>query len=429
MAALLAGGTALLAAGCGEAEPPTSTPTAAAAATSPPASTATSTARVPSLATPTPAAVAGAQPTTTSRAPTASTAPPAPAPVAPVATVAAPRPTRPPLVQTEAPKATPTPEPITPSPTPTPPPTPTRPPLRSLLTGLEISPNARAQRVVAVKIDNSIEARPQSGLSTAAVVYEHVTEGSVTRYTAFFLDSDLERVGPIRSSRFVDRDLVQQFDALFAHVGASPPVMRDLRSSPAADVDQFFYDETRPYYRISSRPAPFNMYASLPALREVGARRHRQRREIQGFRFYDAEPELGPLTHLAIPAGPRNAYQAEYVFDTATRRWRRSLGGALDIDAHTGEALVFENVVAQWVPARLTQFDEDSYGNKSLWIGTTGQGPVSVFRDGARFDGIWRRPSETAVTEFLNPDGSPLALRPGRTWIHLLTGSEAVEAL
>ena len=428
LATLLAGGTAVLIAGCGDSAPPASTPTpgapgapTTAALTTPPSRPASS------PTTPAPASVAAA-PSASAAAPATSPAQP-PAPVAPVATVAAPRPTRPPPVQTEAPTATPTPEPITSSPTPTPPPTPTRPPLRSLLTGLEISPNARAQRVVAVKIDNSIEARPQSGLSTAAVVYEHVTEGSVTRYTAFFLDSDLERVGPIRSARFVDRDLVQQFDALFAHVGASPPVMRDLRSSPAADVDQFFYDETRPYYRISSRPAPFNMYASLPALREVGARRHRQRREIQGFRFYEIDPQIGPFTHLAIPAGPRNAYQAEYVFDTATRRWRRSLGGALDIDAHTGEALVFENVVAQWVPARLTEFDEDSYGNKSLWIGTTGQGPVSVFRDGARFDGTWRRPSETAVTEFLNPDGSPLELRPGRTWIHLLTGSEAVETL
>lgn len=301
--------------------------------------------------------------------------------------------------------------------------------MRSPLTGLDISPNDKAQRVVAVKIDNAIEARPQSGLSTAAVVYEHVAEGSVTRYTAFFLDSDLDRVGPIRSARFVDRDLVQQFDALFAHVGASPPVMRDLRSSPAADVDQFFYDETRPYYRISTRPAPFNMYASLPALREVGARRHPQRREIKGFRFYETEPELGALTHLTIPAGPRHRFQAEYLFDIATRRWRRSLGGALDIDAHTGDALAVENVIAQWVPARLTQYDEDSLGNKSLWIGTTGEGPVSVFRDGARLDGTWRRASETDVTEFLNPDGSTLELRPGRTWIHLLTGSETAEAL
>ena len=422
MVAILAGASTLLIAACGESEDPTPGPSS-------PIPEAPS----PDSAAPSPAAspVAADRPATVAEAPAtqppSASSPPAPAPVAPVATVAAPRPTRPPT-QTAAPIATPSPEP-TPTPDPTPTPTPTPPPILSPLTGLEISPAARSRRVVAVKIDNSGGARPQSGLSTAAVVYEHVTEGIVTRYTAFFLDSDLERVGPIRSSRFVDRDLVQQFDALFAHVGASPPVMRDLRNSPAADIDQFFYDETTPYYRISSRPAPFNMYASLPALREVGAKRHPDRREIQGFRFYETEPEIGPLTDLTIPGGPRSAFQAEYEFDAATRRWRRSLGGALDIDAHTGEALAFENVIAQWVPARVTQYDEDHLGNKSVWIGTTGDGPVSVFRDGARLDGTWRRPSETDVTEFLNADGSPLELRPGRTWIHLLTSRQDVEAL
>lgn len=422
MVAILAGASTLLIAACGESEDPTPGPSS-------PIPEAPS----PDTAAPSPAAspVAADRPATVAEAPAtrppSASSPPAPAPVAPVATVAAPRPTLPPT-QTAAPTATPSPEP-TPTPDPTPTPTPTPPPILSPLTGLEISPAARSRRVVAVKIDNSGGARPQSGLSTAAVVYEHVTEGIVTRYTAFFLDSDLERVGPIRSSRFVDRDLVQQFDALFAHVGASPPVMRDLRNSPAADIDQFFYDETRPYYRISTRPAPFNMYASLPALREVGAKRHPDRREIQGFRFYETEPEIGPLTDLTIPAGPRNAFQAEYEFDTENRRWRRFLGGALDVDAHTGEALAFENVIAQWVPARVTQYDEDHLGNKSVWIGTTGEGPVSVFRDGARLDGTWRRPSATDVTEFLNADGSPLELRPGRTWIHLLTSRQDVEAL
>ena len=419
--AILAGASTLLIAACGESEDPTPGP-----------SSPTPEAPSPDTAAPSPAAspVAADRPATVAEAPAtqppSASSPPAPAPVAPVATVAAPRPTRP-TTQTAAPTATPSPEP-TPTPDPTPTPTPTLPPILSPLTGLEVSPAARSRRVVAVKIDNSGGARPQSGLSTAAVIYEHVTEGIVTRYTAFFLDSELERVGPIRSSRFVDRDLVQQFDALFAHVGASPPVMRDLRNSPAADIDQFFYDETTPYYRISSRPAPFNMYASLPALREVGAKRHPDRREIQGFRFYETEPDIGPLTDLTIPGGPRNAFQAEYEFDAATRRWRRSLGGALDIDAHTGDALAFENVIAQWVPARVTQYDEDHLGNKSVWIGTTGEGPVSVFRDGARLDGTWRRPSETDVTEFLDPDGSPIELRPGRTWIHLLTGSQTVEA-
>ncbi len=417
LAFLLSGGTALLIAGCGESESPTPPPTPAVpAASTPPPPTPETTAPAASTVTPESATVAPSQPTP---APPASTA-------APETTVAAPRPTRPP--QTDASTTTPEPTAPPPTPTPSPSPTPTPPPLLSPLTGLEISPEAQAQRVVAVKIDNSIEARPQSGLSTAAVIYEHITEGLVTRYTAFFLDSDLERVGPIRSSRFVDRDLVQQFDALFAHVGASPPVMRDLRNSPAADLDQFFYDETTPYYRISTRPAPFNMYASLPALREVGARRHPERREIQGFRFYESEPELGPLTQLTIPAGPRHGFQSEYAFDTETRRWRRSLGGALDVDAATGQALELDNVIAQMVPARVTQYDEDHLGNKSVWIGTTGEGPVSVFRDGRRLDGTWRRPSETDVTEFLDPDGSPIELRPGRTWIHLLTGNQAAEA-
>ncbi len=421
LVAILAGASTLLIAACGESEDPTPRP-----------SSPTPEAPSPDTAPPSPAAspVAADRPATVAEAPATepptASSPPAPAPVAPVATVAAPRPTRP-TTQTATPTATASPE-TTPTPDPTPTPTPTLPPILSPLTGLEISPAARSRRVVAVKIDNSGGARPQSGLSTAAVVYEHVTEGIVTRYTAFFLDSELERVGPIRSSRFVDRDLVQQFDALFAHVGASPPVMRDLRNSPAADIDQFFYDETTPYYRISSRPAPFNMYASLPALREVGAKRHPDRREIQGFRFYETEPDIGPLTDLTIPGGPRNVFQAEYEFDAATRRWRRSLGGALDIDAHTGEALAFENVIAQWVPARVTQYDEDHLGNKSVWIGTTGEGPVSVFRDGARLDGTWRRPSETDVTEFLDPDGSPIELRPGRSWIHLLTRSQTVEA-
>ena len=170
------------------------------------------------------------------------------------------------------------------------------------------------------------------------------------------------------------------------------------------------------------------MYASLPALREVGARRHPTRRSIEGFRFYESEPELGPLTQLTIPAGPRHGFQSEYAFDTETRRWQRSLGGALDVDAATGQALELDNVIAQWVPARVTQYDEDHLGNKSVWIGTTGEGPVSVFRDGRRLDGTWRRPSETDVTEFLDPDGSPIELRPGRTWIHLLTGNQTAEA-
>ena len=201
--------------------------------------------------------------------------------------------------QTQAPvQPTPTARPTQtprPSPTPTTKPEPTPEPVVSPLTGLPTSIEQTALRVVAVKIDNAPQARPQSGLSAADIVYEHLTEGPVTRYTAFFHSTDVERVGPIRSSRFVDRDLVQQFNALFAHVGGSPPVLNDLRSSDVADMDQFFYDETRPYFRIPNRSAPYNMYLDLASLREFGRDRHPNTGETPSMLFNTKEPALGPL--------------------------------------------------------------------------------------------------------------------------------------
>ena len=347
--------------------------------------------------------------------------------------------TKPPVIEILAPTPSPTPQPPpSPSPEPTPTqsptrsptlsPTPTATPLLSPLSGLPIPIEIADRRVVAVKIDNAPAARPQSGLSAASVVYEHLTEGRVTRYTAFFLDHDIPRIGPIRSARFVDRDLVQQFDALFAHVGGSPPVRDDLSRSNVADMDQFFFDETRPYYRISSRPAPFNMYADLVALREFGQARYPEKRSISGFRFYDTEPDQGPLAHLQIPSTAPSAFQARYTYVSDTRRWRRSIGETPDIDSETGEPLEFENVIVQQVSTRLTEFDEDSLGNKSLWIDTSGENTTTVFRDGNRYDGRWKRETAIDTTEFLTDDESPIALRPGRTWIHLLADDAEFDA-
>ena len=393
------------------AEAPTTAPTASAVAAPPPTAAdprATVAASPPTVAAPRPT-VAAPRPTAAAARPTAA-APPTPSPTPAPALTAAPTPTA-----TSPPTITPT-------------PTPTPPPLTSPLTGLAVTDDANSRRVVAVKIDNAPEARPQSGLGEAGVVYQHLTEGPVTRYTAFFHDSDLEHVGPIRSARFVDRELVQQFDALFAHVGGSPPVLRDLRAAPVADMDQFFFDEVRPYFRIASRPPPFNMYASLPALREFGRARHPDRREIEGLVFYHEEPEPGGVRAVMVPAGSRGLFQSTYEFQPATRRWLRSIGGVVDIDAASGVAIAPENVIVQRVPMRLTEFEEDSLGNRSLWIGTTGEGTATIFRDGRRIECRWRRAAATAVTRFETGDGLPVLLRPGHTWVHLIGADDSFES-
>ena len=296
------------------------------------------------------------------------------------------------------------------------------------MTGLPISAEALDRRVVAVKIDNAPGARPQSGLSQADIVYEHETEGSVTRYTAFFLDSEVDLVGPIRSSRFVDRDLVQQFDALFAHVGASQPVMQDLRASAAADMDQFYFAGDRPYTRLTSRPSPFNVYASLASLRDFGARRYSTRRWIEGLEFTEDPQGLGAVRSITIPPGPQTYFQVHYSYDPAIGQWRRSLAGAPDIDAANDAPITVANVVIQHVDIRVTAFIEDSLGNLSLAIPTTGSGPVTVFRDGLRVQGTWERPNAKAITRFKTARGTPLELRPGHTWVHLLDVDQPVDS-
>ncbi len=395
-------------------------PAESAQPTNPPApvaETPTAAATAPTAAAPRTTPVAASTPASTASAPMQVTVAAARPTAAPFPSVAP----EPPPAPTPAPTPTPTP---TPTVTPTSTPTPTAPTLTSALTELPITPAEHSARVVAVKIDNAPPARPQRGLSSAGVVYEHVTEGSVTRYTAFFHASEVDRVGPVRSARLVDRDLVQQFDALFAHVGGSPPVLDQLRASPAADMDQFFFDETAPYFRVAGRPPPFNMYVSLTSLRDFGAQRHPTRREIEGFDFYSDASRLGNRRTLRVPAGAPTLHQAVYEFHPDTRRWRRSLGGTLDIDAATGSAVAPENVIIQRVPMWLTEFEEDSLGNKSLWIGTTGSGPATIFRDGLAIEATWTRANVGDVTRFTDAAGNNVQLRPGQTWIHLLGESD-----
>ncbi len=226
----------------------------------------------------------------------------------------------------------------------------------------------------------------------------------------------------------MDRDLVQQFDALFAHVGGSPPVLEDLRASPAADMDQFFYAGDRPYTRVTSRPSPFNVYVSLASLREFGAVRHEDRRQIDSLEFSRGPQGIGPVRSITVPSGPRTSFQVQYGYDPINGQWRRSLGGLTDVDAATGEAIAVANVVVQHVEVRVTAFIEDSLGNLSLAIPTTGSGPATIFRDGLRLEGTWERPNARAVTRFRTTQGAPLQLRAGRTWVHLLDIDQGVDS-
>lgn len=312
-------------------------------------------------------------------------------------------------------------KPLTPSPSPTS-------FARCPLDGEEIQDVALLhRRPLAVKIDNAPAARPQAGLSAACIVYEHLTEWGVTRFTAIFLHKDVDSVGPIRSARLVDLQLAAEYKAIFAHVGASGPIMTRLARSGILDLDEFRYGQF--YHRIRERPAPYNVYTSSNRLRQA-ARLNGWEGEVSLdrsalFAESPASPEqtsgIGPseqAQYIAIPYPGTS--RVEYRYQPSSKSYLRYLNGEPQIDANTSEQLRVRNVIIQYAKTWPTDILEDIVGGKSLQIELTGEGKVEVFHNGRMISGKWVHRRADERTQFLTESGAPLALIPGNIWVSLV---------
>ncbi len=134
----------------------------------------------------------------------------------------------------------------------------------SPLTGVSVSPQLASRPITAIMVENSPEARPQSGLVDAGVVYEAIAEGGITRFVTFFQEAQPEVVGPVRSLRPYYIDWVRQFDAAVAHVGGSTQALRQVKAFGVKDLDEFA--NAGAYWRDSARYAPHNAYTSTENL-------------------------------------------------------------------------------------------------------------------------------------------------------------------
>jgi hypothetical protein len=284
------------------------------------------------------------------------------------------------------------------------------------LTGVPADGADTTVRAVSVKIENSAASRPQSSLSMADVVYESLTEGSITRFNAIFHSQAPETVGPVRSARQSDVYVVPQYDALFAHVGGNSQVISNVRNAPIDDLDQFAHPG--PYWRSSSRPRPHNMYTSIPQIRELGATRgFDEGASIPQF-LYELLPEEAQATisRVTIPFAPGNSVRWDY--DSETRTYARFHGTTPHTDAVSGEQITARNVVVLWA-RHSTLSKRDVTGSATLDIQLTGNGRCSVFRGGQRFDGTWETDGSRPPL-FTADDGTPIRLAQGNTWMQVV---------
>jgi hypothetical protein len=289
------------------------------------------------------------------------------------------------------------------------------------LTGLEADDESLLdRRVLAVKIENSPEARPQIGLAEADVIYEQEAEGGISRFIVLYHCQDADRIGPIRSARPVDSEVLQQYgDPLFVHAGSAGATVRALEQADIEQINCNFEEETCP--RDESRVAPHDVFTSTEALRDFGGANGASPEDVFAF---DEE----------VPEDARRGRQVNLNFSpVANVFWKYRNNQDLYLRFHDdelhrledGSPVTAANVVVMLVDRESTN-QVDAAGNPVPTFDMVGRGDLLVFRNGRVIEGEWRRESPEDVTELLDRRGNEIALAPGQTWVELFpTDAEA----
>ena len=291
------------------------------------------------------------------------------------------------------------------------------------LTGIEsFTPQDWQRRpVLAIKVGNSSNERPQSGLDGADVVFEELVEGGVTRFMALYSTNQSSRVGPVRSVRTVDHKIMQPLGGLFAYSGGVPPVVDELRETPGVtDVGGDVVREA--YRRDSSRPAPYNLYTTTDQLWAGRTGAPPDKPLFDFLKASDDASEGGDADATKIEMSfAGNGSQVKYEYDEKAGVYERFTNGLPHMIQAVGgsEQLRFRNVLIQEVRTSKGS-TVDRGGELTTDIAMLGSGSAVLFRGGKAFRGTWNRPSVNAMTTYVSSSGEPLKFAPGETIVALM---------
>jgi hypothetical protein len=301
-------------------------------------------------------------------------------------------------------------------------------------TGIVMSDTTKLdRRPILIKVANTSEVRPQSGLSYADVVFEHYVEGGITRFAALYLTNDVNKIGSVRSCRLIDLELPAIFDAGLICSGTSPGVKPLMRDSFAFKNELSMISDFGPYecptcpmYRTNEADPPHNLFANtVNARKELTDRSKNQRSEFKGWTFDSAAPSSTLLAQQIIV--PYKSGAVGWTFDAAMNKYSRTLAGAPFTDKLTGKALTADNVIVVFAYHADTDIVEDVTGAKSIQIQWWGQGPLKIARDGKLISGLWKRLTPTGSMNFFDDAGNPIALKPGNSFVQFVPLEFAVE--
>jgi hypothetical protein len=290
----------------------------------------------------------------------------------------------------------------------------------SALTGELVSPAVAASHPIAVMIDDLSPARPQSGLSSASIVFQAPAEGGIPRYMAIFADSVPKDVGPVRSSRYYFIAWASEYKAMYVHAGGSPQALSTLRSQGSGQLvynaDEFRYG---PYFRRTNRPAPHNLYTTGAQLRHLAGilRATAAPKPIWTFN-QPSTLSVRPVGGTISFAYPQNSIR--YAYDRTTNTYLRtvSVEGAQH-DAVNKVRIAPTNVIVMWM--KFGPLNDGEAFKHRLEATIIGSGPAWIATNGHTTKGTWRKKTTSGPTLFYDSKGHLVSLTVGQTFVNVIT--------
>lgn len=286
----------------------------------------------------------------------------------------------------------------------------------SPLTGKLVADAAAVnQPVSAVMIENSPDARPQSGLKDSGVVFEAIAEGGITRFLVIYQQEKPQLIGPVRSIRLYDVDWLAAFNTSVAHVGGSAAGLAEIRNGNYRDIDQFFNAAT--YWRATDRYAPHNVYTSFAKLDALNVAKGYATSVVKGFSRVDAKPSAKPTASQIAIKLSSPLYNSTYSYDQASNSYQRSQGGAPHLDREQGQ-IAPSVIVALKVDESTVMQD----GNRENIV-TSGSGSATIFQNGGFQAVTWHKANPTTQISFTDANGVDVPLVRGQTWLAAVPAS------
>ncbi|MBI5045084.1 MAG: DUF3048 domain-containing protein [Candidatus Levybacteria bacterium] len=306
-------------------------------------------------------------------------------------------------------------------------------------------------RPLGVMIENSTDARPQSGLSFADVIYEAIAEGGITRFLSVYYCQDAGIVGPVRSARTYFLDFISEYGAypLYAHVGgANTPGPADALGqiidygwNVYNDLNQFsigFPTFRRDDSRLGRSVATeHTMYSTTSKLWEVGKERGLTNEDREGDMWDDTFVKYSFKDEAPIADRPETQkvmvtfwdsqpnYSVVWNYDKAANVYKRVNGGSAHVDNNTKKQLATKNVVILYM--RESRANDGYEGNLHELFGTKGSGNVVIFQNGEEIKGKWKKIDREGRTELTDLKGNEIEFVRGQIWFQIVPNTNTID--